>query len=113
MPQSTLCTPSPRPPVLPDAQVTRRVALLTELQNALAAQGLDSVLVRTRRLVLRSDGGRVEPSGPTDPQLHIFAPEGKDIATTNGTVYCFASGQAHPTDDPCGAATARKASSAG
>ncbi|HXP20789.1 MAG TPA: hypothetical protein VN840_14190, partial [Streptosporangiaceae bacterium] len=51
-------------------------------------------------------GGRTKcaPSGPTDPQLHIFTPDGTDIATTRGSTYHFASGHAHPADDPSRAA---------
>lgn len=51
-------------------------------------------------------GGRTKcaPSGPTDPQLHIFTPNGIDIATTSGDSYLFASGHVHPADDPARAA---------
>jgi hypothetical protein len=103
-PDSGQRAPLPRPPVLHEGQVMRRVRLLTALQGALAAQGLDSVVVRNRRLVLRSNGDRMEPSGPTDPQLAIFAPDGIAMATTDGAAYHFADGQAHPAADPCGAA---------
>src|SRR6266852_2215117 len=56
------------------------------------------------RIVLRSGSDRLDPCGPTDPQLHIFGPENKIIATTDGTDYHFADGQSHPANDPCGAA---------
>ena len=95
-----------RPPVLSVEQAVHRAELLADLQSALAAHGLDSVLVRNRRLVLRSGGRRMDPSGPTDPQLHIFVPDGKDIATSDGADYHFLSGPVHPADDPCGAASA-------
>jgi hypothetical protein len=105
VPDSSPCTTSRRAPILAEAEATHRVSLLAAMQTALTAQGVDSVLVRNRRLVLRSGSGRLDPSGPTEPELHIFAPEGKNIATTDGAEYHFASGKMHPADDPHGAAT--------
>jgi hypothetical protein len=108
VPERAQCMPSPRPPVLLEAQVIRRVTLLAELQNALTAQGCSSVLIRNHRLVLRSDGRHMDPSGPTDPQLCFFVSDGMSMATTDGTAYYFADGQTHPAHDPHGAATSAR-----
>jgi hypothetical protein len=109
VPENGQIPPVPRPPVLATKEASRRAALLGDLQTALAAQGVSSVLARRHRLVLH--GGRTtpvparfEPSGPTDPQLHIFTPDGTDIATAHGSTYHFTSGRAHPADDPARAA---------
>jgi hypothetical protein len=91
-------------PVLTGAEVTRRVTLLAELQDALAALGIQSVLVRNRRLVLRSTSNGPARSGPTDPQLHVFVGDGTEIATTDGTRYQFTVGMACPVGDPQAAA---------
>lgn len=106
MPQAPRSAPPPPSPVLPGAEVARRMALLADLQEALAARGVRSVLARTWRLVLRYDAGPWEPSGPTDPQLRILAPDGADIATTDGRDYYFASGRQCPAGDPASAAMA-------
>ncbi len=92
------------PPILPRAEANRRMLLLADLQAALAAHEIRSVLARNHRLVLRSEPVPCEPSSPTDPQLHIFAHDGTDIATTDGTTYSLASGTKYPAGDP--AATA-------
>jgi hypothetical protein len=99
----------PRPPVLATRDASRRATLLADLQSALAAQGVRSVLARRHRLVLRGGrttpiGARPEPSGPTDPQLHILGPGATDIATTDGTAYHVASGTRYPASDPAAAA---------
>jgi hypothetical protein len=91
--------------ILAEADVTRRMLLLTELQSTLAAQGAQSVLARRHRIVLRADQP-IGPSGLTNPELHIFAPGGTYIATTDGTTYRLASGPEYPVDDPAGAAIA-------
>jgi hypothetical protein len=54
--------------VLTDAYATSRRLLLAELQAALNAIGVRSVLAGNRRLVLRYEQDHYEPSGPTDPQ---------------------------------------------
>jgi len=44
----------------------------------------------------------------TDPQLHIFVPDGSDIVTivtTDGRTFNLASGRQCPADDPAAAAT--------
>jgi len=107
VPENGQNLPSIRPPLLNKEEASRRAALLSELQSALAAQGVRSVLARHHRLVLSGGSTKCAPSGPTDPQLHIFTPEGTDIATTHGSTYHFASGDAHPADDPARAARHR------
>jgi hypothetical protein len=105
MPANEQNPPPTRTPVLAKDEASRRVALLAELQGALAAQGIRSVLARRHRLVLSGRNSTTcEPSGPTDPELHIFTQDGKEIATARGRTYHFASGQAHPADDPARAA---------
>jgi hypothetical protein len=87
--------------------MARRLLLLAELRNALSSLGVRCVLARTQRLVLRWNSpnpGPYRPSGPTDPQLHIFTPDGTAVATTDGTTYHLAAGQQCPADDPAGAA---------
>lgn len=91
------------PPILPDAEVARRLALLTELQASLAALGVRSVLARTRRLVLRSGQAPYEPSGPTNPQLHVLTDEGTRVVTTDGAAY-LTDAQPHPASDPAAVA---------
>lgn len=90
--------------ILHEAEVIRRVTLLTELQAALDALGIQSLLARNRRIVLRSAGNGMEPSGPTNPQLHVFAADGTEIATTDGELYEFSTYPACPADDPQAAA---------
>ncbi len=104
-PKSDPRTSSPASPVLLKPEVTHRVTLLAELQAALTAHGVQSVLARNRRLVLSSSGRGPNQSGPTDPQLHIFRDDDQtDLATTDGTSYRFADGRTHPADDAHGAA---------
>lgn len=91
-------------PILDEPEVTRRVLLLAELQGALAAHGVRSLLVRNRRIVLRSAGTGLERSGPTDPQLHVYTADATEIVTTDGTLYEFSAGPAHPAADPQAAA---------
>ena len=90
----------PRPPILAREEASRRAALLCDLQSALAARGVTSVLARHHRLVLEGGSTGCAPSGPTDPQLHIFTPDGADIATARGSAYHFATGPEYPADDP-------------
>ncbi len=101
---TTSTSPAPTLPVLTGAEASRRRLLLAELQTSLASLGIRCVLARNHRLVLRYNCVPCETSGPTDPQLHIFALDGTDIATTDGRMYNLASGEQYPTDDP--AATA-------
>lgn len=50
--------------------------------------------------MLRYSHGPYEPSGLTDPQLHIFTPDGTDVATTDGAVYRLGSGDEFAITDP-------------
>lgn len=92
-------------PILAEAEVSRRMLLLTELQAALAADGVRCVLARNHRLVLQYNAIPCHPSGLINPQLHIFAPDGTDIATTDGKTYSLASGGQCPADDPAAVVT--------
>jgi hypothetical protein len=78
--------------------------LLAELRDVLAAQGIRAILARNHRLVLRSDKAPYEPSGPTDPALHIFLCDCTTIATTDGTTYVFTTGQRAAASEPDAAA---------
>jgi hypothetical protein len=93
-----------RPPVLSDAEASRRTALLERLRETLTGLGVECVLARNRRLVLRYNQSPLEPSGLTELRLHVFGPGGKDIVTTDGASYRLASGAKCGTDDPAGAA---------
>ena len=104
MPENAQEAPSSSPPILARAEAERMMLMLAELQAALAALGVRSVLARNHRLVLQYNRVPSGPSGMTDPQLHIFAPGGTDIATTDGSTYHLASGQEYPAADPAAAA---------
>ncbi len=93
-----------QPQVLAEAEVSRRILLLAELHAALTALGARCVMARKQRLVLRYNPSPSAPSGPVDPQLHIFAGDGTDIATTDGASYSLASGGQYPAGDPAAAA---------
>jgi hypothetical protein len=71
-------------------------ALLRELKAELSALGIESVLARNHRLVLRYNAGPLDPSGLTDPQLHIFTAAGKQVATTDGAVFPAGQGSGVP-----------------
>ncbi len=80
--------------------------MLAELQTSLAAMGVHSVVARNHRLVLRwNTDGPWGPSGLTDPQLHIFTPDGPCVATADGTAYHLATGQRYAANSPATAAT--------
>jgi len=91
-------------PILPEAEVTRRMLLLAQLQTSLAGLGVRSVLARHHRLVLQYNRVPSGPSGMTDPELHIFLPEATDTATTDGSTYRLAGGRQCPAGDPAAAA---------
>jgi len=95
---------SGRPPILADAEVALRMLLLAELQAALVELGFHSVLARNQRLVLQYNQRPCEPSGLTDPDLHIFTPDGTGIATTDGATYALPGGRNCPVSDPGAAA---------
>jgi hypothetical protein len=105
VPENEQNPPSARPPILATGEAARRAALLSDLSSALEAQGVSTVLARTRRLVLGTKPHkRPEPSGPTDPQLHVFTPDGTAIITTDGTSYLSRDGSAYLADDSAQAA---------
>jgi hypothetical protein len=59
-------------PVLDESEATRRTLVLSELQAALAALGVQSVRAARHGLVLHySASPPLAPSGPTDPTLHV------------------------------------------
>jgi hypothetical protein len=95
-----------RPPVLDDADADTRHHLLAELQDALTGLAANCMLERHHRLVLRYDQTPPEPSGPTDPQLRIFTPDGITLVTTDGTAYRLGNGKTYPATDPVAAAAA-------
>lgn len=105
-PLATSSPGPPRPPILAEGEAARRMLALAELQAALQAQQVRSVLARNHRLVLQYSAGPWEPSGLTNPHLHVFGPDGTDIATTDGMTYRLASGPEYPAADPAAAATA-------
>jgi hypothetical protein len=96
---------APREPVLSEPEASRRVLLLSELQASLTALGVRSVLARNHRLVLRYNSESYEPSGLTDPKLHVFVAADTLIATTDGTAYTLADFGQYPASDPATAAT--------
>jgi hypothetical protein len=104
--------PAGRAPRLTPAEADRRKSLLALLQDALSAQRIATALVGRRTLVLCSDqtaehfAGYGETVSPADPQLYVFAGGDAQIVTTDGEVYCFPDGHAHPAADPVGAARA-------
>jgi hypothetical protein len=96
--------PGPREPILAREEASRRAALLADLHSPLAARGVNSTVVGRHRLVLEGTGTKAAPSGPTNPQLHVFTPGGTSIVTTNGRTYLLDDRRACPADDPAQAA---------
>jgi hypothetical protein len=96
---------TPGAPILDDAEAARRLLALTYLQAALIESGIQSTLARNHRLILRySEKAPLEPSGQTDPRLHIFLPDETRTVTTDGTSYLLDDGHAIPAADPAAAA---------
>jgi len=94
-------TPTPlTPSILEDQDAVRRLLVLADLQAALADAGIQAVLARNHRLVLRYSQAPLDPSGLTNPALHIFGPAGKRVATTDGITYRLDDGQEFPVTDP-------------
>jgi len=104
VPENGQSRPARRPPILAREEASRRAALLTDLRSALAALGVSSTVVGNHRLVLEGSSTKCAPSGPTDPQLHVFTPDGTSIVTTNGRAYLLGGGRAFSIDDPAKAA---------
>ena|ERR1700722_18652937 len=91
-------------PVLDQAEAGHRMLLLAELRSALANLGVRSVLARNHRLVLRYNEAPLNPSGLTNPRLHIFCPGGTRAAVTDGISYQMDNGEGFPTSDPAAVA---------
>jgi hypothetical protein len=92
-------------PILGEAEVERRVLLLARLQAALAERGVQAVAGRHQRLALGVATGN--GSGPTDPRLYIYAPDGVTVrASTDGIVYRLDGGEQYPVTDRALAAAA-------
>jgi hypothetical protein len=104
-------TPTPlTPSILDDQDAALRLLVLTDLQAALAGSGVQAVLARNHRLVLRYSQAPLAPSGLTNPALHIFGPVGKRVATTDGITYRLDDGQEYPATDPAALAAHIRAS---
>jgi hypothetical protein len=95
---------APCEPVLSEPEASRRVLQLSELQASLTALGVRSVLARNHRLVLRYNSESYEPSGLTDPKLHVFIAGDTLVATTDGTTYTMADFGQYSASDPAAAA---------
>jgi hypothetical protein len=94
-------------PILDQTEADHRTLLLSELQAALAALGVQSIRASRHRLVLRyNNPPPLMPSGPTNPTLHVFTPAGTRVATTDGTAYRLDDGQEYPATDPATTAAA-------
>ncbi len=104
--KSRSATPPLGPPIIDEPEAAHRLLLLGQLQAALKIRHVRSVLARNHRLVLRYNTSPCPPSGLTDPQLHIFAPNRTDITTTDGIAYLLASGSCYPAANPDEAAEA-------
>jgi hypothetical protein len=89
--------------VLVGGEAGRRKVMLVRLQDALAAQGVESVVVGRHLLTLRG-AGPGQPSRPGEPELHVLGPDRHRVVTTDGWYYRFADSCRHPADDPGGAA---------
>jgi len=92
--------------ILTEAEVARRVVLLTELRHALAMHGACGVLTRNHSIVLRYPADHSRPSGMTEPKLHVFMPGGRDIITTDGSAFHLTSGAVLGDGDLAAAARA-------
>jgi hypothetical protein len=103
--QDDLAEQASRRTALAGEEVDRRKVVLIQLQDALAAQGIESVLVGRHALTLRSHGhGPAQPSRPGDPELHVLGAGRHRIITTDGRHYRLRDSRMHPADDPRGAA---------
>ena len=88
--------------ILAGEEADRRKAALARLQDALAARGVESVVVGRHAMTPRSAGPAQQP-GAGDPELHVLAADCQ-IVSADGQRYHFADGSTHSADDPCGAA---------
>lgn len=89
--------------ILVSGEADRRKVMLARLQEALAEQGVESVVAGRHSLTLHG-AGPGQPSRPADPELHVLGPDRHHIVTTDGWYYRFADNRMHPADDPRGAA---------
>lgn len=94
----------PLSPILDEPEAARRKLLLAELQIALAQSGVQCVLAGNHRLVLRYNQVPLDPSGLTNPTLHILAQGWTRTATTDGTIYRLDTGEEFPASSPAAAA---------
>ena len=78
--------------ILDEAEVARRMRLLAALQETLKQRQIQGILARNQRLVLRYNGGPHEPSGLTDPKLHVFGPQ-KHVVTIKDSAYVLDGGK--------------------
>jgi len=90
--------------ILTEEEVARRVLLLTELRHAISGYGVCGVLTRNHRIVLRYPAHHSQPSGMTEPKLHLFLPGSRDIVMTDGAVFRLASGGVFAAANPAAAA---------
>lgn len=93
-------------PVLSDNDAALRMRLLAALHDALDGRGIQSLLARTHRLVLRYNESPCPPSGLTNPILHIFMPGGMVAVTTDGRWYVLPGSSRCNVSDPAAAADA-------
>ena len=98
--------PMSRAPILDEAEVARRMSLLTELHGALGERGFRCILARNHRLVLHYGSAPTAPSGLTNPTLHVFLPNGVETVTTDGVDYALPRGRSCPVTDPAAAVAA-------
>lgn len=78
--------------ILDEAEVVRRMRMLAALQETLKRQQIRSILARKHRLFLRYNDGPHEPSGMTDPELHVFGPK-KHVVTIKDSAYVLDGGK--------------------
>ncbi len=71
--------------ILDETEAARRMRLLAALQGTLKQRQVRSILARNHRLFLRYNDGPGEPSGLTDPKLHVFGPQGHVVTIKNST----------------------------
>jgi hypothetical protein len=101
----------PSPEILHQFEVARRMRLLTALQETLEQRQIRSIPARHHRLVLYREG-LCEPSGLTDPQLHVFGPDNKHVVTINGSAYVLDGGEQFKSPATTAAAIASAARAA-